>query len=180
MSSCVRLTACISILFALGATMVAKSKTRPVEQTHFSAEEPKINRPIAIPEDVMAILGKQEVVEQELENRGLRPESLPNAWFSGSAVHLSRMNEPDLIVVANVPVSGANTTMFWLFRSTTNGHELILAAGAHDLIVKKKGRKGFRDIRTYSVIMMHATTLSYRFDGTKYTLFSTKRTPMTR
>ena len=175
MNACVRLKVYVSVFIALSGIVAAQSKpkTLAVEQTHFSAEDESFKRPVAIPADVMAILAKQEVVEEQLENGGLKPETLPASWFSASAVHLSHAKEPDLVVAANPPVSGANTTMFWIFRTIGHGHKLVLTAMAHDLVIKKTRWNRFREIQTFSVTMMRPATVSYRFDGKNYSRFNT-------
>ncbi len=175
MNACVRLKVYVSVFIAISGIVAAQSKpkTLPVEQTHFSAEDESFKRPVAIPGDVMAILAKQEVVEKQLENEGLKPEKLPTYWFSASAVHLSHAKEPDLVVAANPPVSGANTTMFWIFRTTGHGHTLVLTAMAHDLVIKKTIWNGLREIQTSSVTMMRFSTVSYRFNGKNYARFNT-------
>jgi hypothetical protein len=175
MNTCARLKLHVCVFLAVSGAVAAqnKPKTLPVEQAHFSAEDESFKRPVAIPVDVMAILAKQEVVEMQLENEGLKPEKLPASWFSASVVHLSQGKVSDLVVAANPPVSGANTTTFWIFRTTARGHELVLTTMAHDLVIKKTQWKGLREIETSSVTMMLPSTVSYRFDGKKYSRFNT-------
>ena len=175
MNAGVSFKAGVCVLLAISGIVAAQRKlgTRLVEQTHFSAEDESVERPVAIPGDVMAILAKQEVVSQQLENERLKPESLPSSWFSASVAHLGQAKGPDLVVVANPPISGANTTTFWIFRTSTRDHQLVLTAMAHDLTIKKTRWMGLRDIQTVTVTMMEATTVSYKFDGKRYALFST-------
>jgi hypothetical protein len=62
------------------------------------------------------------------------------------------------------------STMFWAFRPTVSGHELIFTGGGHDLRVKTSRTNGYRDIETLAVTMQKASTVLYRFDGKKYAL----------
>jgi|GEM_PF-2881221 hypothetical protein len=74
-------------------------------------------------------------------------------------------------VVANYPVAGANTTFFWIFRTTGKGHNLILTAMAHNLNVKSTRWNGFKEIEVLSVTLGQANVGLYRFNGTGYTLY---------
>src|SRR5438270_13861986 len=96
----------ILIFLAIVGTVRAESKQHPIsrEQTEFSAEDAGVKRPMAIPQDVMKSLSQNEIVHHELEIENLQPEKLPSSWFSASAIHLSKVKEPAIIVVGQPPV----------------------------------------------------------------------------
>lgn len=140
--------------------------SHPSEQTDFSVEDETVNKPVTIPEDVLATLKKDDLVTSEIENNP--DEKMSRSWFSASAIHLSTGNRADLIVVAEPPIAGANVSMFWVFRSTARGHILVLETGGHDLAVKRGSSQGYRDIETFSVTMQMFTSILYKFDGKTY------------
>jgi hypothetical protein len=150
------------------------SEERSSEQTHFSAEDDRVEKPAAIPRDVLTVLSQDNMVRAELENENISAEKLPQSWFAASAIHLTHSAEIDLIVVAVGPVRGANVTMFWVFRSTPHGHELVLTAGGHDLQVKSTSWKGYRDIELLSVTMQKLNTVLYKFNGKRYVHYKDK------
>jgi len=112
----------------------------------------------------LEIMGKQELVLKVLENQETPPQQLPPSWFSASIIHLSNCSEEDLIVEGEPPLSGGNTVTFWVFRSTPNGHELVLTAAAHDLIVRKARRNGYRELEMMAIITMRVDRVLFRFD----------------
>lgn len=160
------------IFFVISGSACGESKQRPVpissEQTEFSAEHASVKRPVAIPDDVRALLSREEAVRTQLENEHLRAEDLPPSWFLTSEIHLTKATKPDLIVVGKPPINGANVALFWIFRATVNGHELILFTGAHDLRVVRRRWKGFREIEVLSVTQGQVNTILFRFDGQRY------------
>jgi len=164
----------VLIFLALGGLACAESKRHPVsrEQTEFSAEDSTVKQPVLIPEDVKAQLSSDKIVQAQLENESLRAAELPASWFSASKIHLRSGKASDLIVVANEPVAGANTTFFWIFRRTRNEHDLILTAQAHNLNLKNARWKGYKEIELLSVTLGQANTALYRFDGTRYTQYN--------
>ena len=138
------------------------------EQTHFSAEDSGLRNPIPIPKDVLALLIRDKRVQDELEYDHIPAEKLPMSWFSASTIHLSASDRPGIIVQAEGLLLGANVTTFWVFSTTAHGHELVLTASAHDLIVKDERWRGHRIIELVSMTAMQVSTDIYRFNGTQY------------
>jgi hypothetical protein len=164
----------LAVLLAC-TTQIADGKTKhPAEQTSFSAEDTSVKKPAVIPQDVLAALSRDELVRNVLENEDIPAEKIPASWFSASAIHLGNAREVDLIVMSVGPVHGANVTMFWIFRPTAYGQELIFTGGGHDLRVKSTRWNGYRDIETLAVTMQKVSTVFYRFDGKKYTGYKDK------
>ena len=153
---------------------VAGKGAYPTEQSSFSAEDESVQKPVAIPQEVLSALSRDSLVRAELKDRKIPAERIPASWFSASAIHLGNAREADLIVMSVGPVHGANVTMFWAFRPAASGHELLFRGGGHDLRVKNTRRKGFRDIETLSITMQKLSSDLYRFDGKQYTRYSDK------
>jgi len=165
-------------IFVFGSCYARSQHPKPSEQLHFSAEDPSVLHPVSIPDDVMAMLREDEMVRTNLEDEESPPEKLPSSWFSASAVHLSGGKSADLVVVANQPLAGANVTTFWVFRSTSSGHELVLTAPAHDLIIKSSRSKEYRDIELMSATAVNVTSIVLRFDGNRYFEYRAKTEPI--
>jgi hypothetical protein len=161
-------------LLVMCAPAAEGKRFQPAEQLSFSAEDDGVKNPVVIPRDVLAILSKDKLVREELEHEGLPAEEIPSSWFSASAIHLSHANAAYLIVMSVGPVQGANTTMFWAFRPTHSGHDLIFTGGGYTLTAKNTRWNGYREIETLSVVMQKLATVVYRFDGTRYTRYKDK------
>lgn len=158
-----------SLLFA------QNKNSHSTEQLAFSAEDSAVKKPVAIPADVMAILAKDEMVKNELENENLPVDKIPAEWFSASAVHLSKANLTDYVVMAEPPLAGGNVVTFWVFRDTGHGHDLVLTAPEHDLIVKKTRSNGYRDIELDAMTAVTISTVLCRFDGKQYKEYKSKQ-----
>jgi hypothetical protein len=137
-----------------------------------------VKKPVALPQDVLAILRKDEMVRNVLENEDLPPEKMPPSWFSASEIHLGRSRDADIVVVANQPLAGGNVTTFWVFCATPHGYELVLTAPAHTLRVKNTRRRGHRDIELLSATAVEVSAALLRFDGEKYAGFKTRSVPI--
>ena len=148
------------------------------EQTHFSAEDAGVQKPVPIPADVLAILGRDDLVRNVLEDQELPGEKLPQSWFSASEIHLSSSSETDLVVVAEGPLAGGNVDVFWVFCATRQGHELVLMAPEHDLVVKRARWMGHREIELMSATAVQWSGVLLRWDGRKYAAYRTKSVPI--
>jgi hypothetical protein len=153
---------------------------RPIdpEQRQFSAEDEGVKKPVAIPDDVLAILGKDEFVRDALEDEMPPTGKPPRSWFSASAVHLSSPDKIDFVVVGEGKLLGANVTTFWIFRATPHGHELVLTAPAHDLIVMNTRWRGYREIEMSAETAVKFSSVLFRWNGRKYVAFREKSEPM--
>ena len=162
------------VLVISGRACAQKPPRQEPEQTHFSAEDESVKNPIAIPDDVLALLRQDKMVRSSLEYEGIPPEKLPLSWFSASAIHLSGPGEPDLIVAAEGPLMGANVENFWVFRHTDHGYDLVLNAPAHDLIVVRTVWNKLREIEVLGATAASVHTVRLRFDGRRYVLYRDK------
>jgi len=161
-------------LVMCGASIAQSKHLHFTEQLAFSAEDDAVKKPVAIPQDVLAILVKDKMVSRELENENLPAEKIPLSWFSASAIHLSNSNKTDFVVMARGPLAGGNVVTFWVFRGTPHGHELVLTAPMHDLIVKNTRWNGYRDVEFASMSAAKISTVLCRFDGKQYKEYKSK------
>jgi hypothetical protein len=144
------------------------------EQTHFSAENESVQKPVPLPEDVLVILKQDEMVRNALEDENVPADKLPSTWFSASVVHLSSPEKEDLIVVGEPPLSGANIVTFWIFCASPHGYELVLTAAAHDLIVRKKRWNGHLEIEMLAATAVEVSSVLFRWDGKRYAEYREK------
>jgi hypothetical protein len=144
------------------------------QQTHFSAEDSEVKTPVEIPEEVLAILRKDDHVMRALRNERLQFESLPRSWFSAGEAHLGNQAGPDFVIEAEGILRGANVNVFWVVRSTSAGPRLVMKAPAHDLFLLNSHHNGLRDIKLVSMTAVRINTSILRFDGKQYFLYRTK------
>lgn len=165
----------VIFLAMFSATAAEGRSPQNSEQMNFSAEHASVKRPVAIPQDVLALLSRDELVRNELESQNIPAERIPASWFSASMIHLRSAREADLVVMLRVVrFHAANVTMFWLFRPAAFGHELLFTGGGHNLTVKNTFWNGYREIETSAVTMQKLSTVFYRFDGSQYTRYKEK------
>jgi hypothetical protein len=165
----------------------------PREQFGFNYEfeiDP-IQRPVKPSAAALQTLSKDKLVASCLRIAGLRPEELPGNWFVASEIHLTHLDELDLIVLPggrlpdtpageisrNACLVGANTGGFWVLRKTPIGFELVLSEMAHNLEILKTRSHGFRDIRLYTISLRSTTIQDFKFDGKQYRLSGTQSRP---
>lgn len=168
----------LTFLVVCGVATAQRRRSHPSEQTYFSAEVEGVEKPVTLPQDVVAILRAEEMVRNGIEDENLPPEEMPLSWFSASAIHLSNSAKVDLVVVGNPPLAGANVTTFWVFHATPHGYELVLTAPAHDLEVKNTRWKGYRDIELISMTAVQMSRVLCRFDGQRYATHKTRSEPI--
>jgi hypothetical protein len=173
-----RIATTLLIVLIICTARVVQGKTKSAhssEQTHFSAEDLNVERPVSIPDSVLAILKKDEGVRDILESEGIPSAKIPLSWFSASTIHLDGREEKDLVVMGVASLRGSNVTTFWVFRrGTGNDYKLVLTEVAHDLEVKNMRAKGYRDIELLSATAAQVSTVLYRFNGKEYTEYKAK------
>ena len=167
----------ISVVLVLGGSGFAGEKHgrhASAEQQVYSAEDLSVEKPVPLPTTVLDILKKDKTVQNVLEAENLSPESLPRSWFSASVVHLSRNKKDDLVVVGNPPVSGGNLAMFWVFRATGQGYNLVLSASAHSLHFENPRWNGYRTVQLTGFTAMEYSKVWYRFEAGRYIQYKEK------
>jgi hypothetical protein len=168
----------LAFLLASNAARMAGKGTSRAEQMQFSVEE-KMEKPAAIPPDVLAILSADEYVRSQLENQDPPRKTAPVSWFSASKIHLTgNPRQIDLIVKGEWPLMGANVGTFWVFLSAPRGRELVLTGPAHNLEVKNTFWKKHREIELISMTAAKVHTVLCRFDGKRYTKRESKVSPI--
>ena len=155
-----------------GAASVLLGKKKPPEitQTHFSAEDASVQRPVVIPADILSALNNEKCVKDTLKDSSAASgqNSAPLSWFSASIVHLSDQNLADFVVEAEGPLAGSNVTTFWVFAATPYGHKLILSAPAHDLEITLRTWQGYREVELSAETAVEFNRVRFRWDGDKY------------
>lgn len=170
--------ALLAFLLASNASRMAGKGPIHTEQMQFNMEE-EMEKPAAIPPDVLAILNADEYVRSQLENEDSPRKTAPVSWFSASRIHLtSNPREIDLIVKGEWPLMGANVGTFWVFLSTPRGHRLVLTGPAHNLEVKTTFWNKHREIELISMTAAEIHTTLCRFDGKQYIPQEPKSSPI--
>jgi hypothetical protein len=139
------------------------------EQSDFGAEDEKWDRPIPVPKPVLQIL---------ISVRKALPDELPAEWLLASEIHLYEREERDLIVMGVGGLRLPHAALFWVFRETPRGYELVLSTGGEALTVLDGKWKGFRKIRVYNNTASTTTSTIYRFDGRQYVVRGQKTKPI--
>jgi len=152
------------------------------EQSSFGTEEvpgrPRVMRPLPVPSAVLQILETDEMVKSCLEDNPLPPGRRLGSWFVASEVHLDGPAETDFVVVPSFQgeermcfQSVAGIGWFWIFRKVETQYRLVLKAAGNGLSVLETRSNGYRDIQTSTLGQAgkYLTTLSFRFDGERYT-----------
>lgn len=167
-------------LFAfMGVWTEAQERNKPArEQTEFSAEAEGVDHPVPLPGDVLKALETDDRVRSFVEHTDPPVQTPSPSWFSASKVHLAGPREDDVVVLAEGGLRGANVIMFWVFRNSSHGYDLVLRTGGHDLHIKRHLSNGYRDIEVDSVTSMQFNSVLYRFDGTRYVVQRDKTEPI--
>ncbi len=139
------------------------------EQTHFSAEDDAVRRPMVLPDGALRVIKEDPYVAGMLQDQAPAATQIPKGWLMASQVHLAGPGENDIVVVASGLLMGANITSFWVLRPSRVGYELLLTAQGHDLLIRHSRSKGYRDIELLSSTAVTVSTVSFKFDGRKYT-----------
>jgi hypothetical protein len=170
--------ALLAFLLVFNAARMAGKAPHRAEQMQFSVEG-EMEKPAAIPPDVLAILSADEYVRSHLESEEPPRKTAPVSWFSASRIHLtSNPRQTDLIVKGEWPLMGANVGTFWVFLSTPRGHRLVLTGPAHNLEVKTTFWNKHREIELISMTAAEIHTILCRFDGKQYKQQTPKWSPI--
>jgi hypothetical protein len=148
------------------------------EQRLFSAEDETVARPASIPSQVTAMLAQDSDVKNALTDEHLGPDAVPIPWFLASEIHLRNTREKDLIVVAKGPLTGANVTIFWIFRPVDRRYELLLKAPAHTMVVKSARSNGYEDVELWNATAITESSVLCRFDSGAYRVSTRNSKPI--
>lgn len=162
---------CVLFVVALAVVAAQVAGQRPsakLEQSEFSAEDESMKRPAAIPDEVMAILSKDDFVQDVAKNEEPPAKTIPATWFSASEIHLGSNGRLDFVVAAKGPLMGGNLETFWVFVRTSRGLTLALTVPAHDLIALRARARGYRIIEASAENCCTISRARFRFNGTRY------------
>jgi hypothetical protein len=137
------------------------------EQSEFSTEGQVLDA-IPVPSAIRKLLEEDSFVKETLDSESPPLKSLPEDWTLCSVIHLGDEKETDYIVVGQRSLTGAHATHFWVFRETSNGVKLVLAAFSDSLSVGERRTNGLRDISTLYYTAVSDGTIRWTFNGTKY------------
>jgi len=168
----VALASCFAIPIKRSGAGPAASRD-PCSDTHrqFGMEDESAQCPTTIPDDVAAILLKDDRVRETLGYEDLPANKLPASWVMASEVHLAKRSEKDLVVMGRGMLLGANVTAFWVFKSVDGAHQLVLRGTASDLEIVKERWNGHSNINLVKVAQGVIYTTTFRFDGKRYQEF---------
>jgi hypothetical protein len=144
------------------------------EQRHFSAEDEGVKNPSTIPDEVMAILRNDRLVQNVAKDQEIPLDKVPATWFSASRIKLGGAGPTDLIVAAEGPLAGGNVDVFWVFIQQNGSFKQALMLPAHDLIVKNTVSHGYRDIEALAATAVTVSTGRFRFNGKVYKRYTSK------
>jgi len=153
-----------ALLFMHSPFSVVASSNARQQQTKFGMETPRPERPVHVPDTVLAILKE----DQRLERCG--PEVVvTKEWFTASEIDLNGDSLMDLVVV---PIEGclvgANVGPFWVFRKALKSYQLALAVDALGIEILETKSSGTRDIAIYSATATEGLTTIFKFNGATY------------
>lgn len=152
-----------------GAESRQAKKPPSQEQIRFGLEE-SINRPVPIPDGVLAALK----IDSEVRTSRCVDDDQPSprisaSWFEASQIHLDGPEEIDVLVKAkNACLFGANIGPFWIFRKTQRGYELVLNVSALGVELLPSRTSGHKDVSAGAVAGGKSVIVFYKFDGHRY------------
>jgi hypothetical protein len=166
-------------VIALGAASSQQNSTvtSASEQLHFSAKD-HVQKAVKIPNEVLLDLKKDKLVKA-MASQGNTDDV--SSLLSGSTIHLNSPDEQDLVVVGRGGLVDTfiGTTVFWIYRPSRTGYEMIFTTYGGELTVNDSRTKGYRDL----VAVTPNSTLDgprihqvqYQFDGKQYLAASETR-----
>ena len=167
-----KITVALLFLAAIFQTISGQVSTQArAEQMHFSAEDETVKRPVVLPDQALEVIEKDPDVAEVLKNENPPLRKIPRSWLMASEIHLDGPDEKDIVVVAAGHLMGANVTTFWILRPTDHGFAVLLTAPAHDLYIKGTRSNGYRDIEMAAATAVRVSTVTFRFDGNRYTKY---------
>lgn len=135
-------------------------------QTIFNIEE-SVNKSVAIPSDVIAILKSDQIVDVCFQEKGTTANE--TEWFEASEIDLNGDNRFDLVVKARDScLLGANQGPFWIFQNRADGWLKIFSASGTELTILPRKSNSFSQIKLGKVISMNPFNKIFSFKKGKY------------
>lgn len=144
-------------------------KANTNEQFIFSAEDEVVEQPAPLADSAIEAITR---IEETPRRNNVDRENL-----MASAIHLSRADESDLIVIGKGYLRGAHVVPFWVLRRTNQGYDVLLATTSDGLKILNARQKGYRTIEVYNVNAGVVFTTTYGFDGSRYQRFKVSSSP---
>jgi hypothetical protein len=161
----------LSVILSFGNNADTQTVRQPLqhEQSEFGAEDENWERPVPVPEDILLVL--------RTVNHATTDE-MPAKWLLASEIRLHGPEEKDMILMGIGDLRLPHAVLFWIFRQTAQGHELILSTGGDGLTVLNVKANGYRKIRIHNNTASATTAVTYQFDGHKYVQSKEKTEPI--
>jgi hypothetical protein len=151
------------------------------EQSRFAVEdipgEPRIKRPIPVPDAAVEELQKDGAVKSCLGDNPLEPGQSLSSWFVASVIHLDGPMEADLVVVPSFRgqesicfQTPAGIGLFWIFRKNGERYQLVLRTWGGGLEILTAATNGHRNVETGALGQAGRvlTNTTFHFDGIRY------------
>lgn len=153
----------VGIALLVVASSSVHSQTKA--QTVFELEG-KVDSPVSIPTDVIAVLKSDSRVDVCFKTEGAGVDE--TAWFEAASYDLNNDHRPDLIIKPkNDCLFGANQGPFWIFQNRTDGYQEVLSESGLTLTIVPS-KSSFSTIIISKAVAMKARDTRFRFSQGKY------------
>jgi hypothetical protein len=169
----------ISLSVAFFARQATAAAPLVQQQTSFCEDgaPDDLRKPTPLPSAIVATLMNRpeakDVRKAQIDGKTVNPSTL----FKGAKVRLTDSGDLFFLVVGRSPMSGADSTWFWIVRQSRKRAAVLLFAGANCVDISQKRTHGYRDIETTWSSASETRTETYRYNGQSYTLQQAKLRP---
>jgi hypothetical protein len=122
---------------------------------------------VVSPEVLRALLATQ-TAKQTLSVLDDAQKANPSRLFQAGEVHLSGLDQVDLVVIGVAPMKGADANWFWIVRSARKDPQVVLFGGGDSLEVLDSKSHGAKDIRISWSSSFETEATTYQFDAAIY------------
>jgi len=153
-------------IFAIGtgSSQDRASITSISEQVRFSAGG-RVQKRVPIPNDVLLDVKRDKLVKATLsQGHSLGVASL----LLASVIHLNSSGEEDLVVIGQGELVSYGSTVFWIYRPSPMGYEMIFTTYGGELSMKNSRSKEYRDLMVVTPEGPRFHRAEYHFDGRQY------------
>jgi hypothetical protein len=178
----------IAVIFVSLLAMAQDTvKSNEHEQSGFGREQVgfvPIRQPIPIPQGVLPVMRKDQVVVRCLKSKDSNPSQPPTQWFVAATIHLHDPDENDLLIMPRMLAGGQDldksvsgcwdgmkNSPFWILRRVGRGYAVALSESADGLEILSTRSRGFRDIGLAWLSQDALGTEIMKFDGKRYVRF---------
>jgi hypothetical protein len=141
------------------------------EAQRFESED-ELRSTVTLPADVFQTLS---ALKQTRECEASSGGKVSRKWFKATRIDLNGDKFGDLLVKSEEPcMHGPRAANWWIFAGSPNGNRKVFEDTVTAVVLAKKKKTGFRDIRTDNV-MMEIYRNTWKYDGRRYKLIRTAR-----